>query len=87
VPLVVTEGNYLLVDDGAWAEVRHLLDACWYVDLPEKIRQRRLTARHEGYGPCAGEALGQTVGSDQVNTEVVEATRHRADLFITSGAD
>ena len=47
VPLVVTEGNYLLVDDGAWAEVRHLLDACWYVDLPEKIRQRRLTARHD----------------------------------------
>jgi adenylylsulfate kinase-like enzyme len=22
VPLVVTEGNYLLMDDGAWAEVR-----------------------------------------------------------------
>jgi pantothenate kinase len=87
VPLVVTEGNYLLVDDGAWAEVRHLLDACWYVDLPEKIRQRRLTARHDGYGRSAGEALGRTLGSDQVNTEVVEATRHRADLFITSGAD
>ncbi|MGH8838320.1 MAG: nucleoside/nucleotide kinase family protein [Jiangellaceae bacterium] len=86
VPLVVTEGNYLLVGDGAWAEVRHLLDTCWYVDLPETIRQRRLTARHEGYGRSAGEALGRTLGSDQVNTEVVEATRHRADLVITSGA-
>ncbi|MDX6213286.1 MAG: hypothetical protein QOF82_2373, partial [Frankiales bacterium] len=32
VPLVVTEGNYLLVDDGGWAPVRGLLDACWYVD-------------------------------------------------------
>jgi pantothenate kinase len=83
VPLVVTEGNYLLMDDGAWAEVRPLLDACWYVDLPDKIRQRRLTARHERYGRPADQALGRTLGSDQVNTEVVEATRHRADLVIT----
>ena len=79
VPLVVTEGNYLLVDDGARAEVRHLLDTCWYVDLPATIRQHRLTARHEGYGRSAGEALGRTLGSDQVNAEMVEATRHRAD--------
>jgi hypothetical protein len=31
--------------------------------------------------------LGRTLGSDQVNTEVVEATRHRADLVIAVGVD
>ena len=32
VPLVVTEGNYLLVPDEPWAAVRGLLDEAWYVD-------------------------------------------------------
>ena len=35
VPLVITEGNYLLLPDGAWAQVRPLLDEVWYLDLPE----------------------------------------------------
>src|SRR5690606_5231891 len=35
VPLVVTEGNYLLVEDGDWAEVGPLLDESWYVEPPE----------------------------------------------------
>jgi pantothenate kinase len=39
VPLVITEGNYLLVDEGPWAEVRDLLDEAWYVVQDE---QRRL---------------------------------------------
>src|SRR5690606_41257743 len=36
VPLVVTEGNYLLVADGDWAGVRPLLDECWYVEQDEE---------------------------------------------------
>ena len=38
VPLVVTEGNYLLVDDGDWARVRPLLDEAWYVEMDEETR-------------------------------------------------
>ena len=30
VPLVVTEGNYLLLPAGDWAAVRPLLDEAWY---------------------------------------------------------
>lgn len=30
-PLVITEGNYLLLD-GPWAPVRKELDTCWFVD-------------------------------------------------------
>ncbi|MDX6244044.1 MAG: hypothetical protein QOE76_1767, partial [Frankiales bacterium] len=42
VPLIVTEGNYLLVDDERWGPVRQLLDACWYVDPGEDTRLSRL---------------------------------------------
>ncbi|MGH8825151.1 MAG: nucleoside/nucleotide kinase family protein [Jiangellaceae bacterium] len=86
VTLVVTEGNYLLMEDGAWADIRRLLDTCWYVDLPEEVRHQRLTSRHERYGRSVAEALGRTLGSDQANAAVVAATRHRADLVITMGS-
>ena len=37
-PLLVAEGNYLLLDDGPWARVRPLLDEVWYVDVDDALR-------------------------------------------------
>ena len=82
VPLVITEGNYLLVDRGGWAPVRGLLDEVWFLAPPEPVRLDRLVRRHEEYGkPCA-EARAWAYGSDQRNAEVVHTTSHRADLVI-----
>ncbi len=50
VPLVVTEGNYLLLDEGAWDGVHPLLDVCWYVDVEDSVRLPRLVHRHHAYG-------------------------------------
>ena len=36
--LVITEGNYLLLDDGPWAAIAGLLDDVWYVDGDESAR-------------------------------------------------
>ncbi len=85
VPLVVTEGNYLLVADGDWAGVRPLLDECWYVEQDEELRIVRLIARHERYGRSPEAARERTLGSDQRNAEVVAATRARADLVVHIG--
>jgi pantothenate kinase len=83
VPLVVTEGNYLLVDDGAWAGIRPLLSACWYVDLDEPTRIDRLVARHVHFGRTAGQAREWVLRSDQRNAEVVVRTKRRADVVVT----
>jgi pantothenate kinase len=83
VPLVVTEGNYLLVDDGAWAGIRPLLSACWYVDLDEPTRIDRLVARHVHFGRTAGQAREWVLRSDQRNAEVVARTKRRADVVVT----
>ena len=32
-PLVIVEGNYLLLEDGHWQSVATLLDEVWYVDV------------------------------------------------------
>ena len=49
VPLVVTEGNYLLLD-GPFSPVGELLTECWYVDVDPGLRLERLVARHERHG-------------------------------------
>lgn len=81
-PLVVTEGNYLLNDDGAWARVRGLLDQVWYIDSDRDGRIDRLVKRHMLFGKDEASAREWALGSDETNAEVVRATRDRADLFV-----
>lgn len=85
VPLVITEGNYLLVADGDWSGVRPLLDECWYAEPAERDRLDRLIARHEEFGRSPAEASERSLGSDQRNADVVAATRSRADLIVRDG--
>lgn len=79
--LVVTEGNYLLLD-GPWRPVRDLLDETWFVDVPDPLRRERLAGRHRRYGRTQAQAWERTLGSDEVNARTVLATRHRADLIV-----
>lgn len=82
VPLVITEGNYLLMAEGPWAQVRPLLDEVWYLDLPEPARLRRLIGRHMAFGRDAAQARARATGSDQRNAALIEAARDRADLVV-----
>lgn len=83
VPLVITEGNYLLLDEHGFGPVRGLLDLCWYVDVPDDVRTRRLVARHTLFGKAPGAAHAWTHGPDQRNADLVAATRARADAVVT----
>ncbi|NTV39855.1 MAG: nucleoside/nucleotide kinase family protein [Demequinaceae bacterium] len=82
VPLVIVEGNYLLVDHGAWSGVRALLDQCWFVEVDEAVRMERLVARHRAFGRAEEEARAFAAGSDQANAVVIAATRGRADAVV-----
>lgn len=81
--LIVTEGNYLLLDTGAWQRVRAALDEVWFCAVAEDERVRRLVARHEEFGKGHEEAVAWVLGTDQRNAELVAATRDRADLVVT----
>ncbi|MEU5085396.1 nucleoside/nucleotide kinase family protein [Streptomyces sp. NPDC021356] len=80
--LVVTEGNYLLLDTGPWARVRAQLDEVWFCDLDEEERVRRLVARHEEFGKGHEEAVAWVRGTDRRNADLVATTRSRADLVV-----
>jgi pantothenate kinase len=81
VRLVVTEGNYLLLD-GPWSAVRGLLNEAWFVQVGDETRVRRLVARHERFGKTHQEAVDWVRTVDQPNAELVHPTAGLADLVV-----
>jgi pantothenate kinase len=80
IQLVITEGNYLLMDDGAWRDVRPLLDEVWFVDVDDSQRLRQLLERHMRYGRSREDALHWIESTDEPNARRIAATAHRADF-------
>jgi pantothenate kinase len=80
--LVVTEGNYLLLDDPPWRAARRQLAEVWMCDTDEDRRMRQLIARHEKFGMDPDAAREWAEGPDQANADLVQAAAHRADLRI-----
>lgn len=81
--LVITEGNYLLHDAGAWAGVAGLLDEIWYVDVNEALREARLVRRHRQFGRNEEAALAWVERTDAPNARLIAATRVRAHHVLT----
>ncbi|MFE0701356.1 nucleoside/nucleotide kinase family protein [Streptomyces sp. NPDC058872] len=82
VPLVVTEGNYLLHDRGAWAAVLPLLDEAWYLDLDARRRVPRLVERHVRFGKDRDRAERWVRDSDEANARLVARGRDRAHRIV-----
>ncbi|MEI7032699.1 nucleoside/nucleotide kinase family protein [Streptomyces pratensis] len=82
VELVVTEGSYLLLDDGPWAPVRGLLDEAWFLDIDPEERVHRLVERHVRFGKPPSRAREWVARSDEANARLVEGSRDRAALIV-----
>ncbi|MGJ7582226.1 nucleoside/nucleotide kinase family protein [Variovorax sp. RHLX14] len=81
--LVITEGNYLLHDAGAWARVAGLLDEVWYVDVDDALREERLVRRHRQFGRSEEAARAWVERTDAPNARLIAATRVRAHHMLT----
>ena len=77
-PLVITEGNYLLLQDDGWAPVADLLDEVWYLQVDPALRLERLAGRHEQFGRSREQALAWIATTDEPNARRIEACMHRA---------
>lgn len=84
-PLVVTEGNYLLLGTDGFAPVADLLDEAWFVAPDDTVRLARLIARHEAFGKPADAARAWAHGPDERNARLVAATASRADVVVRPG--
>jgi pantothenate kinase len=85
--LVVTEGNYLLLDHPAWQRARRAMDRVWFVTGEEDVRIDRLVARHVEFGKSPDAAEAWVAGTDQRNAELVSPTAAAADVVIVNSAD
>lgn len=80
--LVITEGNYLLLDDGPWARVRALLDEAWFLAPDDPARVEGLVARHVRHGRSEAEARAWVERSDEANARLVRPGAERADVVV-----
>ncbi|MEV8567454.1 nucleoside/nucleotide kinase family protein [Streptomyces sp. NPDC051322] len=79
VPLVITEGNYLL----HWPRARVLLDETWFLAPDDRERVRRLVERHVRHGRSREVAERWVHRSDEANARLIEAGRDLADLIVS----
>jgi len=82
VPLVVTEGNYLLLECDAWPTARASIDEVWFLALDTEVRHTRLLRRHEAYGKSPEDAARWALGPDERNAQLIESTACRADRIV-----
>ena len=80
--LVVTEGNYLLLDLPEWRAVRAELDEVWFVEVDDVVRRARLVARHVAFGKSPADAERWVAEVDDPNALLVASTRGRADRLV-----
>lgn len=79
---VVTEGNYLLLDEPRWRAVREQVDVVWHLHLDDAVRRERLVARHVAFGKAPDEARAWVARVDDANARLVEAAAARADRVV-----
>ena len=80
--LIIVEGNYLLLADGAWTGVRPLLDLAMYLEAPTRTRTAVLLRRQRARGLDDEAARDWVYRSDEVNAALVAETRDRADVVL-----
>ena len=80
--VVITEGNYLLLDDDRWRPVRDRLGFSVFIEVPEDELRCRLMARWLGHGYGVAEAKEKTEANDLVNARLVARASVEPDLCL-----
>lgn len=80
--LIVTEGNYLLLQDAPWHQVRDVVDEIWYLEVSDALRRQRLLARHIQFGRTHQQALDWMAHTDEPNAVRIAQCRQRADVQV-----
>ncbi len=85
IPVIIVEGNYLLLGRDPWARLRPLFDIAVFVDVPEAVLRERLTARWRHYDLTPEEIAWKIDGNDLPNGRVVVAESRGADYRLLNG--
>ncbi|TKW29465.1 hypothetical protein SEVIR_3G396100v4 [Setaria viridis] len=82
--IVIVEGNYLLLEEDVWREIRGLFDEKWFIDIDIDVSMQRVLKRHIATGKEPDVAAWRISYNDRPNAELIMESRKDADLVIRS---
>jgi pantothenate kinase len=85
VPVIVVEGNWLLLDQAPWVRLRPMFDVTVMVDVSERILRTRLRGRWERFGLTEAEIVEKLEENDLPNGRLVRDGSIAPDHFIRNG--
>lgn len=83
VRIIVTEGNYLLLDRPPWSDLAGLFDLTVFLRVPEAELERRLAQRWLDHGMDPEAAREKALGNDIPNARLVATASRPADITLT----
>lgn len=85
VPVIIAEGNYLLLGQEPWSRLRPMFDVAVLVDVPEHVLRDRLSARWQHYNLTPDEIAWKLDGNDLPNGRFVMAESRDEDYRLPNG--
>ncbi|WP_174823637.1 hypothetical protein [Ruegeria arenilitoris] len=86
-PIVVVEGNYLLLKAEPWRFMKDRFSASVFVGPTMEVLQERLVQRWINHGLDAETALKKTLKNDLPNAELVLSASEEADILLKQDYD
>jgi len=83
VPVILVEGNYLLLDRDPWRELAALFDLTVFLAVSEAVLEQRLTDRWLQFGHSAEAARDRALSNDIPNARLVLQASRAADIVLT----
>ncbi|OYW58319.1 MAG: hypothetical protein B7Z31_07990 [Rhodobacterales bacterium 12-65-15] len=85
VPVIVVEGNWLLLNQLPWTRLHPLYDLTAMVEVPEPVLRQRLAARWQGFDLPEAEITQRLEANDLPNGRLVRDGSIPADYHIING--
>ncbi|KAG2621985.1 ATP-dependent kinase-like protein notR' isoform X2 [Panicum virgatum] len=82
--IVIVEGNYLLLEEDVWREIRDFFDEKWFIYIDIDVSMQRVLKRHIATGKEPDVAAWRISYNDRPNAELIMESRKNADLVIRS---
>lgn len=84
--IVLTEGNYLLLEDAPWSALVAHFDLTVFLDVPDGELERRLLRRWRDHGLTEAAARTRVLDNDMPNARLVKSRSRPADRIVIAAA-
>ena len=85
IPVILVEGNYLLLQQEPWSQLRTLFDVAVLFEVPERVLEERLMTRWQHYELPPEEIAAKVKENDLPNGRYVIAESGGEDYRLKSG--